>query len=287
MPLEERTSSILNLSTPEVIGFYLAQRANAGIISDLSAWLWSSCERWNGPTAADKKKKKKRGDGWGRERGESEIQLAAFFSSQHTGAWQRRSGPSLSGEHLDELLFIASWCTLFEYVAFTRLCFFLRDLKTPDWFLPFVGSKKKKNSDMRYLALLRPEPVKSQPTASEFNWRAQMFADVHGLLKCPCFFIFPESYSSAAGSLSACAEGEGTKLKKKKASTTVRFFNLTVSSVPARKISWLQKIPMISFQFLIAAIISGHLKELCRAYFRSSLQLHPIGDQKSSLNWPI
>lgn len=69
---------------------------------------------------------------------------------------------------------------------------------------------------MRYLALLRPEPVKSQPTASEFNWRAQMFADVHGLLKCPCFFIFPESYSSAAGSLSACAGGEGTKLEKKK-----------------------------------------------------------------------
>lgn len=146
---------------------------------------------------------------------------------------------------------------------------------------------KKKNSDMRYLALLRPEPVKSQPTTSEFNWRTQMFADVHGLLKCPCFFIFPESYSSAAGSLSACAGGVGTKLKKKKASTTVRIFNSTVSSVPARRFSWLQKIPMISFQFLIAAIILGHLKELCRAYFRSSLQLHPISDQKSSLNWPI
>lgn len=69
---------------------------------------------------------------------------------------------------------------------------------------------------MHYLPLLRPEPVKSQPTASEFNWRAQMFADVQAFLRCPCFFFLNslESYSSAVGSLSALAWGEGTKLEK-------------------------------------------------------------------------
>lgn len=65
--------------------------------------------------------------------------------------------------------------------------------------------KKKKNCDMHYLPLLRPEPVKSQPTASEFNWRAQMFG-FQWFLRCPRFFFFPlESYSSAVGSLSALA----------------------------------------------------------------------------------
>lgn len=141
MPLEERTSSILNLSTPEVIGFYLARRANAGIISDLSAWLWSSCERWNGPTAADKKKRGETGEGGKEEKAKSNLRR--FFQ---VGTRERDSGDQAHRSALNtwmNSLFIASWCTLFEYVAFTRLCFFLRDLKTPDWFLPFAGSKKK------------------------------------------------------------------------------------------------------------------------------------------------
>lgn len=75
---------------------------------------------------------------------------------------------------------------------------------------------------MRYLPLLRPERVKSQPTASEFNWCAQMFADVQGLLRCPHFFPL-ERYSSVA--VDVCRK-EGTKLEKQKASTSL--FNSTV-----------------------------------------------------------
>lgn len=45
---------------------------------------------------------------------------------------------------------------------------------------------------MRCLPLLRPETVKSQPTASGFNWLAQMFADVQGAPQMsPRFLIFP------------------------------------------------------------------------------------------------
>lgn len=54
---------------------------------------------------------------------------------------------------------------------------------------------------MRYLALLRPEPVKSQPTVSEFNWRAQMFADVRGSSNVPAF-LFSRKVTRAR--LAAC-----------------------------------------------------------------------------------
>lgn len=143
LPLEERTSSILNLSTPEVIGFYLVERGNSGIISDLSAWLWSSCQCWNGPTAADKKKERRRVRAGKRRKRIPTWDI--FFLSRLVGAWRQRSGPSLSSGHSNELLFIASCRALCEYVAFTRLHFFMWDLKAVNWFLSFVGSKKIKN----------------------------------------------------------------------------------------------------------------------------------------------
>lgn len=167
LPLEERTSSILNLSTPEVIGFYLAWRANAGIISDLSAWLWSSCLCWNGPTAADKK----RGDGWGRERGESEIQLGTFFffSSRLVGAWLRRSGPSLSGGHLNELLFIAFWHTFCEYATFTRLHFFsVRSISCG--LISLVCREWKKKQKKQWHALFASSKTGDRKKPTDCQW---------------------------------------------------------------------------------------------------------------------
>lgn len=257
LPLEERTSSILNLSTPEVIGFYLARRANAGIISELSAWLWSSCERWNGPTAADKKKRGETGEDGKEEKVESN--LGRFFLSRLVGAWRRRSGTSHSSGHSNKLLFITSWCAFCECVAFTRLHFFFARSEGCG-LISLVCRKWKKKQWHTLFASSKTRDRKSQPTASEFNWRAQMFADVQGLLRCPCIFLFSlDSYSSAAGSLPACTWGEGKETVKEESLHECFQLNSFFASLKIF-IPPYQTIPMLLFRILtIFTSVSSNL----------------------------
>lgn len=170
-------SLTVNLSTWEVIRRYLSFSAPHGVISDLSALLWSSSSGEMDLLLPIKERVKER----------EEWNLTSDVLSWLTDAWQRRSGLSFSGRHTDEYedelpLWLSP--TFYEY-HLSGLCFFssklhnhIRTLSNCSWQNSTACYFAEcKSGDICHLTLLKLHS-KSQLTLNGFKRRAQMFSDV-------------------------------------------------------------------------------------------------------------